>query len=371
MKRLIGMALGGTLFLSGCEGSPLQAFVQEAFGQGQHLQTNAYVHEIAPGLPFPSPTVVFTSDGSRYAYSHPRENGRLYVGISGQTASPLDSHAQREPWWSPDGKRLVFAELVKTESPNTRWKLTSIDLESKALTPLAEAMLGNSPWLSWSPDGSSLVFASDEDGDWNAESLNLVTMANPAPRRIAEIAPYPWDSARALWSPDGKQIAYLTKIPNFMNAYNLTVQTLSDASTRVLRRVPGQNAFTWSTDGQAIGYLAGGSKSGDFALHRILLADGAEEVTPFSLGAPVEIVHGSDMRGWAGYHASDLSPDLRYCLVRRGEEPLYARELATGKHIQLIDTPAWVRRWTADSKAIIASSTKISLERYYRIQVER
>lgn len=371
MKRLIGMALGGTLFLGGCEGSPLQALIQETFGQGQQLQTNAYVTEIAPGLPFPSPQLVFTPDGSRYAFINHREDGRLYVGNSGQAPRGLGSHAQREPWFSPDGKRLAFAEIIPGGSQSSRWKIKSLEVDSKAVTQVAEAALGHTPWLSWSPDGSTIIYASDEDGDHQAESLNLVTLADPTPRRLGEIAPYPWDKARALWSPDGKEIAYLTKIPNFMNAYNLTIQTLADGKTRVLRRVPGQNEFVWSSDGTAIAYLASESKSGDFTFHRILVADGSEEVTPFSLGEPTEIRHGSELRGWAGFYASDLSPDLRYCLVRRGEEPIYARELATGRHIQLTDTLAWVRRWTADSKAIIASSTKLSLERYYRIQVER
>ena len=371
MKRFKAMTLGLTLLLGGCEGSPLQALIQETFGQGQQLQTNAYVTEIAPGLPFPSPSVVFSTDGSRYAFVHTRESNRLYVGPIGQTATPLDVHSQLEPWFSPDGKRLAFGELTQGEGPSSRWKLSFIDLDSKAVTPLAEAALGHRPWLSWSPDGSAVVYASDEDGDLNAESLKVVTLNDPTPRVIAEIAPYPWDKARALWSPDGKQIAYLTTIPNFMNAYNLTIQTLADGSTRVLRRVPQQNEFVWSSDGTAIAYLKTGSKSGDFTLHRILVADGSEEVTPFSLGEPTEIRHGSEIRGVAAFYAGDLSPDLRYCLVRRGEDPLYARELATGRHIQLTDTLAWVRGWTADSKAIIASSTKLSLERYYRIQIER
>ena len=371
MKRLIAMTLGLPLLLGGCEGSPLQILMQETFGQGQHLQTNAYVQEIAPGLPFPSPMLVFTPDGSRYAFAHPRENGRIYVGMSGQAPSALASHALLDPWLSPDGKRLAFAERVSDDPQDLRRKLSSIDLDSKALTPLAEASLGHQAWVSWSPDGSSLVFASDEDGDLNSESLNLVTIADPKPRRIAEIAPYHGDKGRVLWSPVGKQIAYLTTIPNFMNAFNLTLQSLADGKTRVLRRVPGQSAFVWGTDGQAIAYLASGSKSGDFALHRIRLEDGAEEVTPFSLGEATAVTHSSGMSGWIGFHASDLSPDLRYCLVHHGEDPLYVRELATGKHTRLTDTKPWVRGWTADSKAIIASSTKLSLERYYRIQIER
>ncbi|MNY36681.1 hypothetical protein D3C86_1711840 [compost metagenome] len=83
------------------------------------------------------------------------------------------------------------------------------------------------------------------------------------------------------------------------------------------------------------------------------------------------MVHESGLEGWVGFHISDLSPDHRFCIVNHGQDPLYARELATGKHIQLTDSQAWVRGWTADSKAILATTSKGSVARYYRIQVER
>lgn len=371
MKRLTVLALGAALGLGGCEGSPLQAFVQETFGVGHHLQTDAFVTEIAPGLPYPSPTVVFSPDGSRYVYSHNREDGRIYLGATGHPASPLDAHAQRPPSWSPDGKRLAVMRSSGTDIRTPRWTLSAVDLESKTTMPLAEAALGHTPWLAWSPDGSSLLYASDENGDVNAESLNLVTVANPAPRRIAEIAPFVSGSAPALWSPDGQQIAYLTKVHGFLNAFNLMTRRVSDEETKVLRRVPGSTSLVWSTDGSAIGYLSSGSASGEFEVHRVLLSDGSEEVTPFALGGATEMTHASGMKGFIGFQASDLSPDHRWCIVTHGEDPLYARELSTGRHVRLTDRNAWVRGWTADSKAIVASTSKGGVDRYYRIQIER
>ncbi|MNR75350.1 translocation protein TolB [compost metagenome] len=371
MKHLIGMALGATLFLGGCEGSPLQLFMNETFGAGRHLETNAFVQEIAPGLPFPSPTVTISPDGSRYAYSIFRENGRLYVGQSGQGAGPLDLYSQQEPSWSPDGRRMAFVEAMGSEAHSPRRSLTVIDLDSKAVTRLAEGNFGYPLKLAWSPDGSTVLYSSDQDDDGLAESLYRVSVTTPNPQRIAEVGSNGMDGSPALWSPDGKQIAYLAKIPGFLNAFNLMIVTVADESTKVLRRVPRGKSLVWSTDGEAIGYLDGDGASGEFAFHRIRLSDGAEEVTPFTLGKPTAVVHESGLEGWVGFHISDLSPDHRFCIVNHGQDPLYARELATGKHIQLTDSQAWVRGWTADSKAILATASKGSVARYYRIQVER
>ncbi len=371
MKRLTIGALAMALSLAGCDGSPLQAFMQETFGSGQHLQTNAFVQEIAPGLPYPPPILAVSPDGRRYAYNHGREDGRLYLGESGHAARPLDAYSHRSPFWSPDGKRLAYAQPLPGDDQRPRWALRVHDLEAQSSTMLTDDFYGHSPWVAWSPDGSALLYSSDVDGDANAETLYHVSLSASEPQRIAELAPYGMDSAPALWSPDGKQIAYLAKIHGYLDAFNLTIHSLTDESRKVLRRVPGRKTYVWSTNGEAIGYLSAGSQSGDFSFHRIRLSDGAEEVTPFALGTPTATTTSSGMQGWVGFHVSDLSPDHRWAIITHGDDPLFARELATGKHIALTDTRAWVRGWTADSKAIIASTSKGSVDRYYRIQVER
>src|SRR5690606_7131825 len=201
----------------------------------------------------------------------------------GQAPKGLGSHALIDPWLSPDGKRLAFVERVSDDHADPRRRLSSLDLETQKVTRLAEAVLGHSIWLAWSPESTSLVFTSDEDGDLQAESLNLVTISDPKPRRIAELAPSHQEKNRTLWGPDGSSIAYLAPIPNFRSAANLTIQKVADGQTRVLRRVANGSELVWSSDGQAIGYIESERKSGDFKFRRILVADGSEEVTPFSL----------------------------------------------------------------------------------------
>lgn len=372
MTRKLLLALGSALLLGGCDISPLQAFVQETFGPGQHLQTDAFITEIAPGLPYPDPILSFSPNGSRYAYYQWRENGRLYLGEFGQGARALGDSTLVEPWFSPDGKRLAYAQRLTDGMEPPRWRLKVIDLESQTVSTLVEECQASLPWVAWSPDGTALLYLSKQSEDASTGSLVHISLADPAPRLIAEVdLPGVTDSG-ARWSPDGKQIAYQVKLPGYLSASSLILHDLADGSSRVLRRVPSKTALGWSTDGEALGHLVSMGPTGQHALHRIRIADGAEEVTPFDLGLPVPFKTSSGMDGMMAYHVGDLSPDHRWCIVSRGEEePIVARELATGKHVQLTGSKAWVRGWTSDSQAIVASTSKGSVSRYYRIQVVR
>ena len=372
MTRKLLLALGSALLLGGCDFSPLQAFVQETFGPGQHLQPDAFITEIAPGLPYPASALSFSPDGSRYAYYRWQDDGRLHLGEFGQGARALGESTQADPWFSPDGKRLAYAQRLTGGMEPPRWRLKVMDLESQTVSTLVEECQANLPWAAWSPDGTALLFLSEQREDGSSGSLFHVSLADPAPRRIAEMAPLGLSGGSARWSPDGKRIVYQAKLPGYLMANNLVLHDLADGSTRVLRRVPSRMTLDWSTDGEALGHLASDGLAGQHALHRIRIADGAEEVTPFDLGLPVPFESASGMGGTIGYHVSDLSPDHRWCIVSRGEEePIVARELATGRHVQLTGSKAWVKGWTSDSQAIVASTSKGSVSRYYRIQVVR
>jgi hypothetical protein len=371
MARKLLLALGSAFLLGGCEGSPLQAFMQETFGPGQHLQTDAFITEIAPSLPYPPPILSFSPDGGRYAYYQWRENGRLYFGECGQGAQALGDSTQADPWFSPDGKRLAYAQRITTGMEPPRWRLKVIDLESQAISTLVEEFHASLPWAAWSPDGTALLYFSERGEDTSTGSLFHVSLADPTSRLIAGVIPLGMVDGSARWSPDGKQIAYQAKIPGYLMARNLVLHDLADGSNRVLRRVPSQTALIWSTDGTALGHLASMGPTGQHAFHRIRITDGAEEVTSFDLGLPLPLENSSGIGGMMTYHVRDLSPDHRWCILSRGDEPLIARELATGRHVRLTGSTAWVKGWTSDSQAILAGTTKGNISRYYRIQVVR
>lgn len=367
--RVLSVALVAALSaLTGCEGMPFFANLQEAFGPGLHLDTGAHVKEIAANS-IAGNGLIFSPDGRRYAYLDGRNQNRIHVGNASGEARATKAYAGTvgELWWTPDGTRLAYFERNGLdENAVPRYALKVLTFETGEIRTLRDEVSHSSlPWFAWAPDGRGFVYTERKTSEPSNGGVQLFYMAEGSePLKIADV---PFSDGGAVWSPDGSELAYRAEAQGFIFAHNLMIYRVSEGKSRFLRRIPTHYPFIWETSGESIGYLESGigpeSMSGKYTLHKIKVADGSDEATPFEVGGP-------DGKGGYGL-AMQLSPDLRWCVVLHGGSPLFSRELATGKQAQLTSHIAATRSWTADSQALIVSTTKGNMTRYYRVQVVR
>lgn len=389
MKRLgVAMALCGlSLTVAGCDWIPGVSYIREALSSGYPpLETNQYVTEIAPNLPdniqtYLNAGLAVSPDGARYAYSWAKDNfsgARLYIGKVGEPARETSVTTMGYFWWSPDSKRIAFAEAIPSPSPRPHsvvaLKVLVPDTgEVSMIREKVEAGFG--PWLSWSPKGDAILYAERQNPEDNTQitmALMELAIGSQEPKQIAILAEAGPETNSAYWTPDAERVVFRSKAAGFIESVNLTMYDRSDQSTRVIRRVPRWAPLTMASDGEAIAYMSGDytNSSGNWESRKIRLSDGSEEVTPFSLGEAT-VTKTGNMTVVASYYARDISPNLRWCLISKGESPLYARELATGKQFQLTSGPATPKGWMPDSKAVVMQTMKGARAHYYLVKVER
>jgi Tol biopolymer transport system component len=152
----------------------------------------------------------FSNDRQWVAYVTYPEGDLWKSRIDGRERQQLSFPPMRAslPRWSPDGKQIVFAASM----PGKPWKIYLISAEggtAQQQTPEAIASadlvkagqssdIGNERDPGWSPDGKKLVF-----GDAGIHLLDLST------RNVSRLPAPGWYSPR--WSPDGRYITALSR----------------------------------------------------------------------------------------------------------------------------------------------------------------
>jgi TolB protein len=158
------------------------------------------------------------------------------------TNSPADD---RDPAWSPDGRRLAYASRR-----DGNWDIYIYDLVSDTTTRMTYD-LGFQAGPSWSPDGRWLVYENYVGG--NLDIYVMPVEGDSVPQRLPGNSDAP-DFSPA-WSPLGRQIAFVSWRDGNQDIY---LFSLDDQSVTNITNTPGINEDhpSWSPDGSLLAYSA-------------------------------------------------------------------------------------------------------------------
>ena len=211
----------------------------------------------------------WSPDGKRIAFAGDRGNGfDLYVvnahGGIPERVSILEGD-ERWPSWTPDG-RIVFANRA---SDTTQWDLFEIDpdvpIEKRVPLRLTQSQ-DDEIHPRVSPDGRQLAFASNrgsDDGDYDIWVMRLFDKSTPDENggrgpaiRFARLAGYEGHPA---WAPDGTRLAYYAVREGLGSTWVAGIASLNDSGSGpsrplappVLASRHGGNV-AWSPDGQTL-----------------------------------------------------------------------------------------------------------------------
>lgn len=196
----------------------------------------------------------FSRNGRRLAYSHLVSTGRLYsVRFDPARGVPLSEPKEilrnlngvARPALSPDGKWLAFNSTEQEEN------LFVTNADGSGIRQLTNTHLNRGP--RWSPDGKRIAFFSERSGNWEIWTIDI----NSAElRQITNLGGQ--NVAWPVWSPDGKYLAYTV-----FGVNTFIVQPDKASAAQSPQRLPpypnqGQlfNGWSWSPDGRMLaGFL--------------------------------------------------------------------------------------------------------------------
>lgn len=181
-----------------------------------------------------------------------RERGQTdiwAVNVGSRTPLRLTNNAadERDPAWSPDGRRLAFAS-----NQDGNWEIYLYDLASGATTRLTyELSFQGAP--SWSPDGLWLAYESYQGNNLDVYVVPI-DGSQAALRITSNAAP---DFAPA-WSPDGRRIAFVSLRDGNADLYVFSLDDPNDDDVANLTNTPirQENRPMWSPDGQLLAFSA-------------------------------------------------------------------------------------------------------------------
>jgi TolB protein len=213
--------------------------------------------------------------GGRIAYD--TLNTIFIANSSGKSSRRLVGGGARQPTWSPDGRRIVFAR---------HGSLFSIDTSGHHLRRITRPPRLRKPRVraedsqpAWSPDGRLIAFVESRGGC--DKSIWTVAPNGHGKRQLTHSRPV--NSALSPdWSPDGRTIAYTfpVRVQHACQGAQRALWTMSKTGKgqHVLAAPAGLSARdpSWSPDGRLLAFSASPPGTSGLGLYVLDVASGAQ-----------------------------------------------------------------------------------------------
>src|SRR5947208_1040639 len=230
-------AVNGKIAFHSTRDGDFQIYVMNPHGSGVARVTNDTGGSVDP---------IWSPDGKRIAYAnfHSGRSEIFAINVVGTGETQLTTDGGFPGAWSPDGARIAFADNSDGDD-----EIFILNLDGSGVTRLTDNTFRDAP-TAWSPNGAQILFLSDrEDGDEEIYVMNAdgsgVTRLTHSPGRD--------EGDRAGWSPDGTRIVFSSD----RDAGQLHVFVMNADGSAVTQLTSGDfvdDDPVWSPDGQRIAF---------------------------------------------------------------------------------------------------------------------
>ena len=235
------------------------------------------------------PLMVCVDAQAQIAFSSDRDGDyEIYVmDINGGNPQNLTDHphADINPSWSPNGKRIVFMSArdghVDDGHGSPIYEIYVMDADGGN-----QERITNNPSddrsPSWSPDGKRIAFESDRDAGGNPHGIDIYVMDADG-RNQERITNNLTEDQYPSWSPDGKRIVFSARRDGHVEhkldvTYEIYVMDADGGNQqRLTNNRNNELSPVWSPDGERIAFAS--DRKGDWQNFEIYVmdADGGNE----------------------------------------------------------------------------------------------
>ena len=267
-------------FASKRDGNP-EIYVMDVNGQNQRRLTNHPNNDWSPSWSPDGKHIVFFSNREGHVHVHGWPTYEIYVmDADGGNQQNLtnDPNDDRDPSWSPDGKRIVFTSErdghVIDGVPTS--EIYVMDADGSNPQNLTNHLHEDRD-PSWSPDGKRIAFSATRDEHFEndfgiTEEIYVMDADGKNQQRLTENRKIDWDPS---WSPDGQRIAFSADRKGDLQNFEIYVM---DANGKNLQKLTENRVYdwspSWSPDGERIAFMS--ERDGNAEIY-VMDADGGNQ----------------------------------------------------------------------------------------------